>query len=236
MKGEKEIFPKEREILPKHAYASKVAVVLLLDTSGSMAGDPIRQLNEGVRLFIKDVLGDDKARKSVDLAIVSFDSDVKVAQDFSAVEDINFQDLEAGGFTQMGEGIQKAIEMLTERKRYYRRQGITYYRPWLVLITDGAPTDMSPGDSFWSTVKQKLEEQTSGKHLIAWAFGTEGADFEALKDLFGGGRVYKVLNAKFADVFEWLSASMSVVSESQPGEQVKIENPENKGNILSTEV
>ena len=54
---------------PQHPHC---ATVLVLDTSGSMAGDKIRQLNEGVRFFVDDVSSDDLARKRVDLAVFSF--------------------------------------------------------------------------------------------------------------------------------------------------------------------
>ena len=64
------------------------ATVLLLDTSYSMSGDKIRQLNEGLQAFVDEVREDELARKRVDLAVVSFGSQVGVVQDFSSVEEL----------------------------------------------------------------------------------------------------------------------------------------------------
>jgi len=57
------------EIYPE---TEKVPVVLVLDTSSSMCGEPIKELNEAVNLFISELKSDEKARKSADVAVVTF--------------------------------------------------------------------------------------------------------------------------------------------------------------------
>ena len=73
------------------------ATVLLLDTSGSMAGEKIEQLNQGIQFFLDDVNQDDLARKRVDLALVTFGISVQVEQDFASVDAIIPPQLRADG-------------------------------------------------------------------------------------------------------------------------------------------
>ena len=122
------------------------ATVLLLDISGSMDGSKLKQLNDGLRSFKDDIFaepmshpGDELAKKRVDLAMVTFSSDVKVIQDFTNMDAFEPPTLQAGGTTAMGEGIRKAIELIERRKSEYKAQGTDYYRPWILLITDGEP-------------------------------------------------------------------------------------------------
>ena len=61
----------------------RCACVLLLDTSGSMHGPPIQALNEGVKAFKEELEGDPLASLRVETAIVSFNSDVELVQDFA---------------------------------------------------------------------------------------------------------------------------------------------------------
>src|SRR3989442_3935907 len=107
------------------------ATVLLLDTSGSMAGEKIAALNEGLKLFREEVSKDDLAAKRVDLAVLTFGSAVTVLSQFSSVEDTEVRELEASGSTPMGEAILRAADLIEDRKRQYKAQGIDYYRPWV---------------------------------------------------------------------------------------------------------
>jgi len=211
----------------KYPYADKCPVVLLLDTSGSMRGNPIKELNEGVNLLIKELLNDPEAKQRVEIAIITFGGTVQIVQDFKLPEDTNIPELKAGGSTPMGEAIEKGISLLNDRKRKLREQGVNYYRPWLVLITDGYPTDMKLGDNMYRRIKDHLYQQEKNKHLISWFFGTESADFNLLKDLHPKvyGRVYQLREHKFKEIFKWLSASMSAVSRSQPGQKAGVPNP-----------
>src|SRR5947209_6676552 len=84
---------------PQHPHC---ATVLVLDTSGSMAGDKIRQLNDAIRFFQEDVASDDLARKRVEVALLSFGDDVRLAHGFAAAEDLRAPTLTAEGGTPMG--------------------------------------------------------------------------------------------------------------------------------------
>ncbi len=208
---------------PQHPHC---ATILLVDTSGSMQGDKIRQLNDGLRFFRDDVLGDDLARKRVEVALVTFGGDVTVQQEFSAVDRFNPALLGATGGTPMGGAILEAVEMIRRRKQEYRDRGVDYYRPWIFLITDGEPTDMKPGDPIWEDVVRAVHSGEDAKEFLFFAVGVEPADMELLTKIAPPERPPVQLRpGRFKDMFAWLSRSQQRVSASKVGEQVALENP-----------
>ena len=114
--------------------------LLLLDTSGSMSGRPLAQLNEGVRIFKEQLMADSLATQRVEVALVTF-GPVNRLTEFRTVDLFEPPHLAPTGDTPMGAAIMTALDMLAERKKDYQAAGVSYYRPWIFLITDGGPTD-----------------------------------------------------------------------------------------------
>ena len=117
---------------------NRCPVVLVLDTSGSMAGQRIQELNAGLQTFRDELFSDLLAAKRVEVAIVTF-GPVHVQVDFTTILNFSAPHLSTTGDTPMGAALERALDMLRERKDSYKAHGISYYRPWIFLITDGSP-------------------------------------------------------------------------------------------------
>ena len=197
----------------------RVPCVLVLDVSGSMQGEPIRQLNEGLIVYKDSLSADPLARKRVEVAIVTFGSEVKSVCDFVTADNYNPPTLEPSGYTPMGQAVTLAMEMVENRKTQYKSNGIAYYRPWLFLITDGGPND--PG---WEAAAAKAVEGDKAKKFAFFGVGTDGADFGNLQK-FCVREPLKLKGLEFKKLFQWLSSSQQSVSRSTPGDEVPLANP-----------
>jgi uncharacterized protein YegL len=197
--------------------------VLLLDTSSSMRGAPIEALNVGLRTFKTDLMHDPLALQRVEVAVVTFDSDVTVVQDFVTVAQFETPMLTAQGYTHMGEAMQQALDMLQARKEQYRTHGVAYYRPWVFMITDGEPQD-EPEEVVERAVR-RLQEEEAHKRVAFFAVGVEQANMSRLAAMVPRTPM-KLKGLNFVEMFRWLSASMQAVAQSKPDEQLALPPPD----------
>lgn len=105
---------------------NRCPVILLLDTSGSMTGKPIQELNRGLVAFKQDVQKDSQASLSVEVAMIAFGPIVKLTQDFVTIDQFTPPTLEVAGVTAMGAAIEYALDFLENRKQTYKDNGILY--------------------------------------------------------------------------------------------------------------
>ncbi len=191
--------------------------IILVDKSDSMQGKAIEELNTGLAAFARDLAIDPLAAKRVELAVVSF-GPVEVASSFHTANHFIAPDLIAFGHTPMGEAIELGLDLLEERKDHYKLNRIPYYRPWVFLLTDGAPSDNI------YIASEKIRFGELNRAFSFFAVGVDGADMGALARL-SVRTPLRLRDLRFKDMFLWLSNSLRAVSQSRIGEQVDLENP-----------
>ncbi|WP_444757604.1 vWA domain-containing protein [Pseudomonas sp. A014] len=195
----------------------RVPCLLLLDVSVSMRGRPLTELNAGLQQLKDELAADSLAMQRVEVGIVTF-GPAKVETPFTTVDGFYPPNLVEQGDTPMGQAITIGLDMLEGRKAQIRAAGVSLFRPWIFLITDGGPTDE------WRAAAAAIREGEAAKKFAFFAVGVEGANFDVLSQL-SVREPLKLQGLKFRELFQWLSASMKSVSQSTPGTAVKLEAP-----------
>ncbi len=199
-----------------------LACLLLLDVSFSMYGPALKSLRSAIIRFKKNVMKDPVASKRVDVALVTFSSEVKVINDFCPIGELPSPTLKASGNTETAKGIQVAIDLVKKRTHLYQSFGTPCYKPWIFMITDGQSS--SSPEEMAEAARRIHEEEESGSHgrLTFWALGTDSYDSEELFQLTD--RVMELKDQDFSGIFDWLSESMSTLSQSHVGERIETDN------------
>ncbi|WP_456279016.1 vWA domain-containing protein [Bacillus sp. AK128] len=198
--------------------STRLPICLVLDTSYSMNGEPIKELNKGVKLFMESIRKDDIASASAEISMVTFGGEVKQLFDFGSINRQTIPHLTVDGLTPMGEGINLAIDLLERRKNMYSQSGVSYFQPWIVIMTDGAPTDDI------SLASRRTTDLVNNKKLTIFPLGIgPNADMATLKQFSPKRPPLKIKGLNFVEFFEWLSSSVSAISASTPGEDVKLD-------------
>lgn len=203
-----------------------VALVLLVDTSGSMCGQKINQVNEGINKMLKELYADKNAKDVVDISVIEFNNNVNVVFDFTPASACKEVNLQASGGTNMGEGILTAIDHLKARVRTYGEKGTAVRKPWIFMITDGYPN----ANCQMNEAKAKLAEEKNKRDgkgsLIFWSIGTGDADYSLLNELATPGCCGKIEESNLYVLFDWIAKSMVTISNAAPTDtQVTLSPP-----------
>jgi uncharacterized protein YegL len=191
--------------------------LLILDVSASMRGRPIAELNEGLRHFQEALSADSLASRRVEIAIITF-GPVQVLSDFESATRWSPPTLSDQGDTPMGAAIEAGLNLLRDRKNTYQANGISYYRPWIFLITDGEPTDA------YARAAALIKNGENERAFSFFAVGVEGANLTKLSEISQKAPL-ALRGLMFRELFAWLSSSLSAVSRSTPGDLVPLQNP-----------
>lgn len=201
---------------------NKVACVLVLDGSSSMninidmkkSFSRIDALNLGVIAFKDDLLRDSVAKKSVDIAIIKV-SDVKpeLILDWVSAEQFSPPKIVASGSTPLASALINAVEMCEKRKRYYLREGLDYYRPWVIIISDGEPTD---SDSDWNSAVNIMQSAINSKKIFSIGVAIDKCSTKKIQQV-SSNKVVELSSHQFSEFFVWLSGSINATLNSTDG-------------------
>lgn len=197
---------------------ARVPICLVLDVSGSMSGAPIDELNKGVKLFFDAIKADEVAQYAAEICVVTFGSSVEKVLDFMSVERQFVPTLDTSGSTPMGAGVTMGLDLLEARKEDYKRAGVDYYQPWMVVMTDGEPTDDITGAAV------RISSLVAAKKLTVFPIAIgDSANLTTLGKLSPTRPPLRLHGLNFKEFFTWLSRSVSRVSQSMPGESVELD-------------
>lgn len=197
-------------------------IVLLLDTSGSMQGvpsmstTPIKELNQALAAWEREVKEIEQVRQQGEIALVTFGNGVRVVSApsddastaFVRARDFRAPTLAAGGITAMEAAVRLGIRLATDRRAYLKRQGVMTYRPHVFLMSDGLPTDDDGNRSTtWHELVPELRAAERARRLLFFALGVAGADVEMLRAL-APNAYYKADGISFGRLFKLVSASL----------------------------
>ncbi|MBN2824427.1 MAG: VWA domain-containing protein [Campylobacterales bacterium] len=117
-------------------------VYLLIDSSGSMNGEPIHSVNEGLRMMLSALRHDPYALETVKLSLTTFDNEVKEIFPLTPIEDIVFEEIvpPKSGATHLGAALEHLINQYHQDIK--QNEGKNNFSPMLFLMTDGKPSDL----------------------------------------------------------------------------------------------
>ncbi|UVK97914.1 VWA domain-containing protein [Pseudomonas sp. B21-048] len=197
---------------------TRVPVCLVLDVSGSMEGEPIAELHSGVQMFFEAIRDDEVAQYAAEICIVTFGGTAQKVLDFSSISRQDVPPLVASGMTPMGHAVGIALDLLEARKEDYQRAGVDYFQPWMVLMTDGEPTD-DIGEA-----AARATSMINNRKLTVFPIAIgEAANVQSLARFSPSRPPLRLKGLRFNEFFDWLSRSVSRASQSTPGDAVALD-------------
>lgn len=185
----------------------RLPVYLLLDTSGSMYGEPIEAVKNGVQTLVSTLRSDPYALETAYISIITFNSSAQQIAPLTEMASFQPPQIDASGCTALGEALallaQKVDSEIVKTTQDVRGD----WRPLVFIMTDGEPTD---------SLTQGLAEFKKRKWgmVVACAAG-QGANTNTLKQITEN--VVQLDTADSATIkafFKWVSASISTSSKS----------------------
>ena len=197
-----------------------IPVVLLLDTSYSMSGQPIDMLNKAVKAMIAEFKKAETMETFIKLSIITFGSEngVDLHTPLTEVSKIDFQPLNVAGATPMGTAFKMAKAMIEDKEIFKGRD----YRPAIVLLSDGAPTDD------WEQPLSDFINNGRSSKCDRMAIAIGSADESVLQKFIAGCEnplFYAEDASKIIDAFKKITMSVTMRTKSvNKNQTINIDN------------
>ncbi|WP_314771417.1 vWA domain-containing protein [Capnocytophaga sputigena] len=183
----------------------RLPVYLLLDTSGSMTGEPIEAVKNGVQMMVHSLRQNPQAIETAFVSIITFDSDAKQLIPLTDLASFQTVDLKAAGTTALGAALSLLADKLENEVTKTTLEQKGDWKPIVFIMTDGVPTDD------WQAGFQKLKAVKKG--LIVGCAAGNNADDKVLKEI--ADQVVRLSNTDADSIgkfFQWVSASIATTS------------------------
>jgi len=202
-------------------FLRRLPVYLLLDTSGSMSGDPIEAVKQGMKALISELRGDPQALETAYLSVITFNSSARQVCPLTELMLFKEPQINAGGSTALGSALRLLADCINTEVRKSTETQKGDWKPLVFLLTDGAPTDD------WRLAAEELKKAKPA-NIIACAAGAY-ADTTVLKEITECVLMMNTLSAgDLAQFFAWVSGSIKMSSKSldaKPGAGIELPPP-----------
>lgn len=183
----------------------RLPIYLLLDTSGSMTGEPIEAVKNGVQMMVHSLRQNPQAIETAFVSIITFDSEAKQLIPLTDLASFQTVDLKAAGTTALGAALSLLADKLENEVTKTTLEQKGDWKPIVFIMTDGVPTDD------WQAGFQKLKAVKKG--LIVGCAAGNNADDKVLKEI--ADQVVRLSNTDADSIgkfFQWVSASIATTS------------------------
>ncbi|MDR2117553.1 MAG: VWA domain-containing protein [Planctomycetaceae bacterium] len=199
--------------------AKPLPIVLLLDTSGSMSGSKIDNLNQAVKEMLAAFAQEEKMETEILVSIITFGEQVNLYVPFTKASEVIWRDMSANGMTPMGTALQMAKAMIEDKGTTPSRA----YRPTVVLVSDG-----QPNDSWEQPLNDFIHDGRSSKcDRMALAIGADADRNVLTRFVEGIGNPLFEANqaSKIHEFFNRVTMSVTMRARSKnPNESILLSN------------
>ena len=204
-------------------YLRRLPVYLLLDCSGSMSGEPIEAVNQGVDLLLNDLKGDPQALETAYISIITFDSTAQQVTPLTELMAVTAPQLNASGMTALGGALRVLKDCVNQEVRKNTQEHKGDWKPLVFLLTDGCPTDEE-------VFEREIQDLGNLKvaNIIACAAGPY-ADTTYLKRITNNVLMMNnISSGDLASFFAWVTSSIKTSSDTlsdKPGAAINLPPP-----------
>lgn len=201
-------------------FARRLPVYLLLDCSGSMYGEPIEAVKQGVKSLLSELRSDPQALETAYLSVITFDSSARQVEPLTELMQFQEPEIDAGGATALGEALEVLKDSIEREVRKTTETQKGDWKPLVFILTDGAPTDIQTFDQAAADIKN-----VGIANIIACGAGSN-VDTQYLKQITDHVLMMNSMSpGDLAAFFKWVSGSIMMSSNSldaKPGAAIEL--------------